>query len=44
VAVTFEVVEERTDEGRVEVGQVELARRLAGVGLGKADQKPEVSR
>ena len=41
VAFTLEVIEERTDERRVEVGEVELAGRLAGLPLGEAEQEPE---
>jgi hypothetical protein len=41
VSVVFEVVEERGDEGGVEVGQVQGAGRLAGAGLSEADQQPE---
>ena len=40
-AVLFEVVEERSDQRRVEVGEVQLAWLLAGLLLGVGQQQPE---
>jgi hypothetical protein len=41
VPLRLEVVEERADERRVEVGEVELARGLAGAGVGEGQEQPE---
>ena len=41
VPVDLEVVQERGDQRRVEIGDVERGRRLAGRGGGEADQQPE---
>ena len=41
VASVFEVVEERGDQRRVEIGDVQGARRLAGAFGGEAEQQPE---
>jgi hypothetical protein len=40
-AVVFEVVEERLDQRRVEILDLELARLLAGALLGEGEQQPE---
>ncbi len=40
-AVLLEVVEERADQRRVEVSEVQLARLLAGLLLGEREQQPE---
>jgi hypothetical protein len=37
VALVFEVVQEAGDKGRVEIGEVELCRLLAGAGAGVAE-------
>src|SRR5262245_49872183 len=36
----FEVMKELADERGVEVGEAELAGRLAGLGLGEGEQEP----
>jgi hypothetical protein len=41
VPVVFEVVQERGDQRRVEVGDVERRRRLAGLGGGESDQQSD---
>jgi hypothetical protein len=41
VPFVFEVVQEGADQGRVEVGQVELARGRGGPPLRRAQQQPE---
>ena len=40
-ALLFEVVEERADQRRVEILELELARLLAGALLSEAEQQPE---
>ena len=40
-ALVFEVVEERGDQRRVEVLELERRRRLAGLLLGEGEQQPE---
>jgi hypothetical protein len=40
-AVVFEVVQERADQRRVEVGEVQLAWLIAGLLLGEGEQQPE---
>jgi len=39
--IFFEVVEERADQRRVEIVDVQLERLLAGLSLGEGEQQPE---
>jgi hypothetical protein len=41
VSVGFEILEERADEHRVEIRQLELGGRLAALPMHEAEQQPE---